>query len=356
MDLRRIPFPCGALFLPLLFGTGTAQDTAGDLEGRVLSDQSHVVAHATITVYDSNSRSLGTAFSNEAGRFEFLSLPSGEYTVKATHIGFQTSTLPRIVIRSGKTTDMGDIQLVAKVYEQVSPVPESPPRATKTGAQIGGAVGVAAGIIVGLATPNEDQALTATVGAVLLGLAGAGIGALIGSTIPVGSSKEASSSDAEPSTAPGPAKARSSAALLATWDALTGQGLGPDGAGYPDTGPGFRGLILRQVGSGRFDVGLESGFSWVGDGLFYFGGVGQVAFLPDGVRPYGTAALRWDNWTKISGGNLLEAGVGVGLQPRLGATGATLQMEARYNFPLYNSLDSGGFSYVSLSLGPRLKW
>jgi len=261
--------------------------------------------------------------------------------------------------------------------------PDPPPdeatstrRATKTGMWIGGITGAAVGAALfplGLAIDESlgggsnqhsagDYILAGVSGAVLFGLAGAGIGALIGSAFPAGSSSPEAETPLPPPPAPLPESEEppgsdsrgsvGSVVLAVGVDALTET----QNTTQSTSGLSGRVSLLGDFAAGRLSLGVEAGYSGVRDGLFNLGGVVQVVLTEEGLRPYGVFDLRWDYWTAPSSPSLLGAGIGAGLSYRIGSSGTSLVLESRYNWPLQNFDEPGDFSYVSVALGPRFSW
>ena len=71
--------------------TAQSQSSAADLAGTVTDPNGAVVAGATVTAKDPSTGITKTAASNEAGEYQILGLPPGDYTVTAETASFKTS-------------------------------------------------------------------------------------------------------------------------------------------------------------------------------------------------------------------------------------------------------------------------
>lgn len=88
-----------------------AQETTGDIRGRLRSTDGAAVVDATITASSSNLLGTRRVRSARDGVFQFLGLPPGLYTLRAQRIGFATVIIDSVRVRLGKTEGLGDIAL-----------------------------------------------------------------------------------------------------------------------------------------------------------------------------------------------------------------------------------------------------
>jgi Carboxypeptidase regulatory-like domain len=91
-SLLAIPVACASLFIiftmPPVWGQATSTATIG---GQVTDPSGAAIPGAEVTLTDMDTQVTRTALSNEAGRYIFVNVPSGNYKVKVTMPGFATS-------------------------------------------------------------------------------------------------------------------------------------------------------------------------------------------------------------------------------------------------------------------------
>ncbi len=76
--------------------------TAGLVTGNIVDKNQHLsLPGATLKLKPGNHYTV----SNQQGKFEFLGVPAGTYTLEVTYIGYQTFT-QEVTVASGKTTDL----------------------------------------------------------------------------------------------------------------------------------------------------------------------------------------------------------------------------------------------------------
>lgn len=89
-----------SFFLNLAFVAAFAQGNSGVLSGIIAEKDGNIsLPGAVISVVNSNRY----AVSNQTGHFEFLSIPSGKYSIKVSYIGYDEVT-KEVVIEAGKNT------------------------------------------------------------------------------------------------------------------------------------------------------------------------------------------------------------------------------------------------------------
>jgi hypothetical protein len=101
-----------------------AQISTGTLSGTVLDAQGAVLPGVTITLAGTDRTS--TAVTDDTGKFRFLSLPPGFYSVTAALQGFSTVVRDRIEVRVGQTVDIPMELRIASVTETITVTGESP--------------------------------------------------------------------------------------------------------------------------------------------------------------------------------------------------------------------------------------
>ena len=103
------------LFLPprLL----AAQEVAGNLEGRAVSQQSEPVAQIRVTIAGPNLQGARATQTDPQGFFQVLALPPGSYTVRLARIGFRSIAIDSVPVRIGKTTNLGLVTVEPQALE-----------------------------------------------------------------------------------------------------------------------------------------------------------------------------------------------------------------------------------------------
>jgi hypothetical protein len=98
-------------------GLCLAQETTGDLEGRVLDDKGVPVVLAIVTVSGPSLQGVRTTITGYKGDFQLFQLPVGIYTVRVSHVSHHPVTYEDVTIRLGMTTTLPRMSLAWKVYE-----------------------------------------------------------------------------------------------------------------------------------------------------------------------------------------------------------------------------------------------
>ncbi len=81
-----------------------AQQTLGSINGTVLDPAGAAIPDATITVTNAAISFSRTATSQSNGFFQIFNLPVGDYEVKVTRDGFDTTDLPKIQVQEARAT------------------------------------------------------------------------------------------------------------------------------------------------------------------------------------------------------------------------------------------------------------
>jgi hypothetical protein len=110
--------PIMMFVLPFLWnGTATAQETTGDLRGRVVSPALAGVNDARIVATGPHLQGTRWSGSNADGVFHLLALPPGSYTLRITAIGYRPLVVRDAPVQLGRTTGLGDLQLESSAIE-----------------------------------------------------------------------------------------------------------------------------------------------------------------------------------------------------------------------------------------------
>src|SRR4051812_13548884 len=103
-----------------------AQQTTGNISGRVVDQQSSGVPGATVTASNAQTGFVRTAVSDSEGLYRLSALPVGTYDLKIELSGFSTLDRKGIIVNVGQTLDVGFTLQVAQLAESVNVTGESP--------------------------------------------------------------------------------------------------------------------------------------------------------------------------------------------------------------------------------------
>lgn len=100
---------------------------AGNMDARVVDATGAVLPGVAVTVLNTSTGLSRTTVTESSGRFTFLSLPVGPYSLTAELSGFQTLKMDGLVMTVGALMSLGDLTIeVATVEEVVTVTAESP--------------------------------------------------------------------------------------------------------------------------------------------------------------------------------------------------------------------------------------
>jgi outer membrane receptor protein involved in Fe transport len=118
-----------------------AQQTTGNITGRVLDDQGAAVPGATVTASSAQTGFVRTDVSDSEGVYRLNALPVGSYDLAVELTGFTRVEQKGLVVNVAQTIDVNVTLKVAQVAETVTVTAESPLVAT-TSSSVGGVVDV----------------------------------------------------------------------------------------------------------------------------------------------------------------------------------------------------------------------
>jgi hypothetical protein len=112
----------------LVMGTTTAmaQQTTGNIQGRIIDAQKAAVPGVTVTAKNASTGYSRSEVTDSEGVYRINGLPVGSYEVRAELSGFQPFERKAVIINVGQTLDMNIDLNVAGVSENVSVTAESP--------------------------------------------------------------------------------------------------------------------------------------------------------------------------------------------------------------------------------------
>jgi hypothetical protein len=102
-----------------------AQQTLGGITGTVTDSSGALVADATVTLVGDQTKLTRSQNTNANGGYLFVNLPIGAYTLTFTHAGFQTQTVPAILVQANRTVSLNAELKVGNVSESIT-VEETP--------------------------------------------------------------------------------------------------------------------------------------------------------------------------------------------------------------------------------------
>ncbi len=102
-----------------------AQQTLGGITGTVTDASGAIVADATVTLVGDQTKLTRSQNTNSNGGYLFVNLPIGAYTLTFTHAGFQTQTVPSILVQANRTVSLNAELKVGNVSESIT-VEETP--------------------------------------------------------------------------------------------------------------------------------------------------------------------------------------------------------------------------------------
>ncbi|HTC63967.1 MAG TPA: carboxypeptidase-like regulatory domain-containing protein [Candidatus Saccharimonadales bacterium] len=121
----RICIP--TLFCLFLFYSphANAQQTLGGITGTVTDSSGAVITGATVTLVGDQTKLTRTLQTTETGRYDFVNLPIGNYTISVTQAGFQALNIPSIQVQANRTATVDATLKVGQVGETIT-VEETP--------------------------------------------------------------------------------------------------------------------------------------------------------------------------------------------------------------------------------------
>ncbi len=127
MQIRR-----SALVLVLLAGmaflsipSANAQQTLGGITGTVTDTSGAVVSGATVNLIGDQTKLSRTQTSNSSGSYLFVNLPIGNYTLSISQQGFQSQTIPALLVQANRTLTVNAELKIGNVSESIT-VEETP--------------------------------------------------------------------------------------------------------------------------------------------------------------------------------------------------------------------------------------
>jgi protocatechuate 3,4-dioxygenase beta subunit len=92
---------------------GTAANTEDSLSGTVVDQSGGAIPGAIVTVTSEGAKEVRTTTTNEVGKFEFASLPPGDYSLKVEGLGFLTLQLSNVSVEASKVVNVETIVTIS---------------------------------------------------------------------------------------------------------------------------------------------------------------------------------------------------------------------------------------------------
>ena len=140
--MKRIILSALALLCTLAVSTASAQQTTGNITGRIIDAQGGAVPGVAVTVKNPTTGLTRTEVSDTEGIYRINGLPVGTYELHAELTGFAAFDQKDVVVNVAQTTDLNINLRVAGLTESVSVSAESPLIRT-TDSSVGGVVDTA---------------------------------------------------------------------------------------------------------------------------------------------------------------------------------------------------------------------
>src|SRR6266511_2310831 len=109
-----------ALLAPPVIARAQTQITTGVIQGTVLDESSAVVAGASVEVKNTDTNLTKTLTTDSDGRFVFLQLPSGRYTLTVSKQGYATVAQENLNLTVGQAINLSLSMKVSSVQERVT--------------------------------------------------------------------------------------------------------------------------------------------------------------------------------------------------------------------------------------------
>src|SRR5688572_11865805 len=132
---------CAALAIALAAPAALAQQTTGNITGRIVDDQGAAIPGATVTGKNAQTGFTRTDVSDGEGIYRLTALPVGTYDVTAELQGFSRYESKGIVLNIGQTLDVDMAMKVAGLQEAIT-VSGATPLIETSSSSVGGVVDI----------------------------------------------------------------------------------------------------------------------------------------------------------------------------------------------------------------------
>jgi len=101
----------------LLTAAVSAQETTGNIEGRVLDERRSPLAQAHLLVAGPALQGKRVAWTDDQGYFHVPALPVGLYVVTVSGMTYRSVTFENVRVQLGATTTLGNIRMDIAAHE-----------------------------------------------------------------------------------------------------------------------------------------------------------------------------------------------------------------------------------------------
>lgn len=105
------------LFSSVVLTSAAAQETTGDIQGRVVGPTGQPLPDVQVSVTSPSLQGDRQTASDARGHFVLPSLPAGSYTVTIRRIGFRLIRVEDLPVRLGSTTSLGEVSLQVQAVD-----------------------------------------------------------------------------------------------------------------------------------------------------------------------------------------------------------------------------------------------
>ena len=141
--MKRIIWTATVLVLALVTASAAfAQQTTGNITGRIVDDQGAAVPGVTVTARGTQTGFTRTDVSDTEGVYRLNALPVGAYDLTAELQGFSKVEQKGVIVNVGQSLDIGIAMKVATVQENITVTGETPLIETRS-SSVGGVVDIA---------------------------------------------------------------------------------------------------------------------------------------------------------------------------------------------------------------------
>src|SRR5688572_4695917 len=104
-NVRISLLACAALFA-IAASTSAQVRITGGIAGTVTDTSEAVIPGAAVVLKDEGTGAMRETVTNESGLFSFPDLNHGSYQLSVKLTGFQTAAINKVIVESGRTTDV----------------------------------------------------------------------------------------------------------------------------------------------------------------------------------------------------------------------------------------------------------
>ena len=112
MTAKAFVFVC--IYLVSFSGISFAQETSGNLEGKVTDTTGIVISGVNVSLQSEFLQGIRGTVTNVDGYFRIFALPVGNYTVRISIVGYRDVVIEDVQVGLGKTNNLGEIRLEAQ--------------------------------------------------------------------------------------------------------------------------------------------------------------------------------------------------------------------------------------------------